>query len=87
MHGFPDTGRVWAKQIAPLTEAGLRLIVPDQRGYGRSGKPSDIEAHKIASLAADPVAILDRLGVGPNSTPLRGRSQARTLLVSASVVR
>jgi pimeloyl-ACP methyl ester carboxylesterase len=63
LHGFPDTGRVWSKQIAPLTEAGLRLIVPDQRGYGRSGKPSDIEAYKIASLVADAVAILDQLGL------------------------
>ncbi|WP_410609474.1 alpha/beta fold hydrolase [Amycolatopsis sp. lyj-109] len=63
LHGFPDTGRVWSRQIAPLTEAGFRLIIPDQRGYGRSDKPSDIEAYKIAALAADPVAILDRLGL------------------------
>jgi pimeloyl-ACP methyl ester carboxylesterase len=63
LHGFPDTGRVWSRQIAPLTEAGFRLIVPDQRGYRHSDKPSDIEAYKMVRLAADPIAILDRVGV------------------------
>jgi pimeloyl-ACP methyl ester carboxylesterase len=54
---------VWSKQIAPLTAAGFRLIVPDQRGYGHSDKPGDIEAYRMASLAADPVAVRDQLGV------------------------
>jgi pimeloyl-ACP methyl ester carboxylesterase len=63
LHGFPDTGRVWSKQIGPLTRAGFRLIVPDQRGYGHSDKPGDIEAYKMARLAADSVAILDQVSV------------------------
>jgi pimeloyl-ACP methyl ester carboxylesterase len=63
LHGFPDTGRVWSKQIAPLAEAGFRLIVPDQRGYGHSDKPSGIEAYKMVHLASDPIAILDQVGV------------------------
>ena len=62
LHGFPDTGRVWSKQIGPLTEAGFRLIVPDQRGYGHSDQPGDTEAYQMARLAADPVAILDQIG-------------------------
>jgi pimeloyl-ACP methyl ester carboxylesterase len=63
LHGFPDTGRLWAKQIEPLTEAGFRLIVPDQRGYGRSDKPAEVDAYNIVLLASDPIAILDQVGI------------------------
>src|SRR5215471_10113008 len=63
LHGFPDTGRLWSKQIEPLVGAGFRLIVPDQRGYGQSDKPAEVDAYNLLLLAADPVAILDQLGV------------------------
>jgi pimeloyl-ACP methyl ester carboxylesterase len=63
LHGFPDTGRLWSKQTGPLTAAGFRAIVPDQRGYGRSDKPSEVDAYNLILLATDAVAILDRLGV------------------------
>jgi pimeloyl-ACP methyl ester carboxylesterase len=63
LHGFPDTGRLWSKQIGPLADAGFRLIVPDQRGCGRSGKPVEVDAYNILLLAADAVAVLDHVGV------------------------
>jgi pimeloyl-ACP methyl ester carboxylesterase len=63
LHGFPDTGRLWSKQIGPLTGAGFRLIVPDQRGFGRSDKPAEVDAYNMMLLASDPIAILDQLGV------------------------
>jgi pimeloyl-ACP methyl ester carboxylesterase len=63
LHGFPDTGRLWSKQIGPLTEAGFRLIVPDQRGFGRSDKPTDVDAYELQLLVSDPIAILDELGI------------------------
>jgi pimeloyl-ACP methyl ester carboxylesterase len=63
VHGFPDTGRLWSKQVGPLCDAGFRLIIPDQRGYGRSDKPAEVEAYNIMLLASDLVAILDQVGV------------------------
>jgi pimeloyl-ACP methyl ester carboxylesterase len=63
LHGFPDTGRLWSKQIGPLTAAGYRVIVPDQRGYGRSDKPEAVASYSVAFLAADVAAILDAAGV------------------------
>ena len=39
LHGFPDSGRLWRHQVPALAEAGFQVIVPDLRGYGRSGKP------------------------------------------------
>ena len=63
VHGFPDTGRLWSKQVGPLADAGYRVIVPDLRGYGKSDKPTDIDAYNIMFLAADMGAVLDHLGV------------------------
>lgn len=62
LHGFPDTGRLWSKQITPLTDAGFRVIVPDQRGYGASDKPGAVDAYNILLLATDAVAVLDGVG-------------------------
>jgi pimeloyl-ACP methyl ester carboxylesterase len=63
LHGFPDTARLWSRQIGPLTDAGFRAIVPDQRGYGRSDKPPDVGAYSVVHLAADVDAILNGVGV------------------------
>jgi len=63
LHGFPDTGRLWSKQVGPLVDAGYRAIVVDQRGYGKSDKPADIDSYNFMFLAADVGAVLDHLGV------------------------
>lgn len=63
LHGFPDTGRLWRHQVPALTGAGHRVIVPDQRGYGRSDKPGDVDAYNILFLAGDVLAVLDDAGV------------------------
>jgi pimeloyl-ACP methyl ester carboxylesterase len=63
LHGFPDSGRLWRHQVPALVDAGLRTVVPDLRGYGRSGQPEEIEAYSIPYLAGDVVAILDHLGI------------------------
>jgi pimeloyl-ACP methyl ester carboxylesterase len=62
LHGFPDTKRLWSKTVPALVDAGFRVIVPDQRGYGASDKPADVEAYSIPFLATDVTAILDNLG-------------------------
>ena len=45
LHGFPDSGRLWRHQVPALAGAGFQVIVPDLRGYGRSGKPEAVEAY------------------------------------------
>lgn len=42
LHGFPDAWFGWEAQIDPLVDAGFRVIVPDQRGYNLSDKPTGI---------------------------------------------
>lgn len=63
LHGFPDSGRMWRQQTDALAAAGFQVIVPDLRGYGATGKPTDIEAYSLLLLAGDVLAILDHLGV------------------------
>jgi pimeloyl-ACP methyl ester carboxylesterase len=63
LHGFPDSGRLWRHQVPALAAAGFRVIVPDLRGYGRSGKPEAVEAYSIPVLAGDVLAILDSLEI------------------------
>jgi pimeloyl-ACP methyl ester carboxylesterase len=63
LHGFPDTKRLWSKTVPALVDGGFKVIVPDQRGYGASDKPDDVEAYSIPFLAIDVTAILDHLGI------------------------
>jgi pimeloyl-ACP methyl ester carboxylesterase len=63
LHGFPDSGRLWRHQVPALVAAGYRTVVPDQRGYGRSGKPTDVAAYSIPFLVGDVIALLDELGI------------------------
>src|SRR5689334_7613685 len=55
LHGFPETGRAWRRVVPLLT--GFRVHVPDQRGYGASGKPKDLAAYDIDRLAEDALAV------------------------------
>jgi len=63
LHGFPDSGRLWRHQVPALAGAGFQVIVPDLRGYGRSGKPEAVEAYSLMALAGDVMAILADLGI------------------------
>ena len=36
VHGWPETKRIWWRNIAPLAAAGFEVIVPDLRGFGES---------------------------------------------------
>lgn len=62
LHGFPEFWYGWHKQIEPLAAAGFRVIVPDQRGYNVSSKPSGIAAYALTQLVSDLIAIADQLG-------------------------
>src|SRR4051812_26565893 len=63
LHGFPDSGRLWRHQVPALVDAGFRVVVPDQRGYGKSDQPADVAAYGIPFLVGDVTAVLDDLGI------------------------
>ncbi|HKL88262.1 MAG TPA: alpha/beta hydrolase [Salinibacter sp.] len=62
LHGFPEFWYGWRHQIAPLAEAGYRVVVPDQRGYNQSDAPSQIAAYDLDLLTADVCRLIDAAG-------------------------
>ena len=60
-HGFPELAYSWRFQLPALAAAGFRAIAPDQRGYGRTTCPSDIEDYSMRNLTADLAGLLDAL--------------------------
>lgn len=63
LHGFPDSARLWRHQVPALVDAGYRVLTPDLRGYGRSGKPEGVDAYNLLVIAGDVAAVLDDAGV------------------------
>jgi len=62
-HGFPELAYSWRFQIPVLAEAGYRVIAPNQRGYGETDKPEQVEAYDIRHLCGDLNGLLDALGL------------------------
>jgi epoxide hydrolase 4 len=62
LHGFPETSYAWRHQMAPLAEAGFRVLAPDQRGYGGSDKPSGVTAYQLNTLALDVIGLAQAVG-------------------------
>ena len=61
MHGRNFPSSYWAPVIRTLSNAGYRVVVPDQIGFGKSSKPSG-ELH-FDTLARNTVALLDHLHI------------------------
>jgi pimeloyl-ACP methyl ester carboxylesterase len=41
LHGYPETKRIWWRNVGPLSDAGFEVIAPDLRGFGESDLPED----------------------------------------------
>jgi epoxide hydrolase A/B len=61
-HGFPELWYSWRHQLPALAEAGYHAVAPDQRGYGRTDAPEDIDQYDIEHLTGDLIGLLDDLG-------------------------
>lgn len=60
LHGFGDTGDMWAPMAAALAR-DHRVVVPDLRGMGLSSRPEG--GYDKKTQAADIRAVLDKLGI------------------------
>jgi pimeloyl-ACP methyl ester carboxylesterase len=63
LHGFPQVGSSWEVLTPPLTEAGYRVLAPDQRGYAPTALAKGRRAYRMSELAGDVVALLDEAGI------------------------
>ena len=65
VHGFPESWYSWRLQLPALAAAGFRAAALDVRGYGRSSRPTAIDAYRMTELVDDVAAVIDALGNGP----------------------
>jgi pimeloyl-ACP methyl ester carboxylesterase len=61
LHGRNFPSSYWAPVIKTLNDAGYRVVVPDQIGFGKSSKPA-ADLH-FDTLARNTIALLDHLGI------------------------
>jgi pimeloyl-ACP methyl ester carboxylesterase len=61
LHGRNFPSSYWAPVIKTLTDAGYRVVVPDQVGFGKSSKPA-ADLH-FDTLARNTIALLDHLRI------------------------
>ncbi|CAM2007729.1 alpha/beta fold hydrolase [Acanthopleuribacter pedis] len=61
-HGWPEHAFSWRYQMPALAAAGYHVIVPNQRGYGRSSCPGEVTDYDLVHLSGDLVALLDHFG-------------------------
>jgi non-heme chloroperoxidase len=60
LHGWPDSWFTFSL-VLPLLPPRLRVVVPDQRGFGESERPDS--GYTFDDFAADAIALLDALRI------------------------
>jgi pimeloyl-ACP methyl ester carboxylesterase len=65
LHGLMGSGALLASQglVPELAEHGYRVILPDLRGHGDSGRPHDPACYPADILADDMLALIAHLGL------------------------
>ncbi|MBS1132307.1 MAG: Alpha/beta hydrolase fold protein, partial [Proteobacteria bacterium] len=62
MHGKNFCGATWETTISALTDAGYRVVVPDQIGFCASSKPAYYQ-YSFQQLSANTMSLLKQLGI------------------------
>ena len=57
VHGWPETRRIWWRNIEPLVAAGFEVIAPDLRGFGDSDIAAD-GFYDVAAFSIDMYALV-----------------------------
>jgi pimeloyl-ACP methyl ester carboxylesterase len=63
LHGFPELAYSWRKVMGPLAAAGLHVVAPDQRGYGRTtgwdrSYDGDVASFRLFNLVRDALGLV-----------------------------
>ena len=66
MHGKNFCGATWDSSIKALSDAGYRVIAPDQIGFCTSSKPDNYQ-YTFQQLASNTHALLEKLGIAKAS--------------------
>jgi pimeloyl-ACP methyl ester carboxylesterase len=82
VHGFTGFRRDFATQLDALAAHG-RVLAPDLRGHGESGRSEDPASYSLATLAEDLLGFLDALDVA--HCDLLGHSMGGMLALRAAL--
>ena len=76
VHGFSSDSQQWIDHglAAAFSAPGHRVIMPDLRGHGASGRPHEASAYPPDVLADDGLAVVSALGLSNNGYDLFGYS-------------
>jgi pimeloyl-ACP methyl ester carboxylesterase len=61
LHGFPECWYSWRHQLSALADAGYRAVAPDQRGFGRTDRPENVQSYTVLHTVGDLIGLLDAL--------------------------
>jgi pimeloyl-ACP methyl ester carboxylesterase len=61
LHGFPESWYSWRHQLTALAQAGYHAVAPDQRGYGQTDRPAEIDKYTQLHLVGDIIDLVDAL--------------------------
>jgi len=64
LHGFPETSLSWSAVAPMLSDAGFRVIAPDQRGYSATARPEAVADYTMEHLVDDVLGLADAFDLG-----------------------
>jgi len=67
LHGFPELAWSWRKIMPPLAAAGVHVVAPDLRGYGRTtgwdtGNDHGLPSFRLLNAVRDALGLVSALG-------------------------
>ena len=80
VHAWGLNSHLWNAQLPALVEAGLQVVTIDQRGHGRSDRPTT--GYELDTLSADVLGVLDALDL--RDVVLIGQSMGGTVVAHAA---
>lgn len=63
LHGFPQGPSSYDSVVPRLTAEGFRVLVPTQRGYAATARPTRRRDYKSIEMVDDVIALLDAAGI------------------------
>lgn len=85
LHGYPFLWYLWRHQIKVLAKAGYRVVALDQRGYGQTESPRDVDSYDITHLVGDVVGLVNALGA--SNTVVIGQDWGSPVAYNAALMR
>jgi non-heme chloroperoxidase len=79
VHAWGLSSHMWNAQLGALLGAGLQVVTIDQRGHGRSDRPST--GYDLDTMAADVIGVLDVLDL--HDVTLVGQSMGGAVIAHA----